>query len=289
MIEITFNGKEHSLPENWEEVPLAQMPRVLELVFATPESGKSYHELLRHLLGFSEKKWEKMINQFFNQKLTEEKREKNAEVLQELLHCISWMWRENMTKQPFESLDVDGKTYYLFEEKFKTMSFGEMTDAYINAHAFIQQLEEGEGRLNQLLAIVCRPKRFTFVGKKTNWNGDIREIYNAFVSESKADLFSEVAIEKRILVLVYFLGSLKEFLSYYDIFDNDSLGPAKEEEYPGQSYIKNQHLLAEKGIFGNMQQTKSTNLHEVFLFLEENKKDIEDQIKRQKAADDSNR
>lgn len=283
MIEITLNGKDHQLPENWEEVPMAQMPRVLELVFATPESGKSYHELLRHLLGFSEKKWQKLIQQFFNTNVAEETREKNAEVLQDMLHLISWMWRENMTKQPFEYLDVDGRLYYLFEEKFKTMSFGEMTDAYINAHAFIQQLEEGEGRLNQLLAIVCRPKRFTFGGKKTDWNGDIREPYNAFVSEGKADLFNEVAIEKRILVLVYFLGSLKEFLSYYDVFDNN--GPAQEEEYPGQSYIKNQHLLAEKGIFGNMERTKSANLHEVFLFLEENKKDIEEQIKRQKAND----
>ncbi len=287
MIEITFNGKDYPLPETWEEVPVANMQRVLEIVFASSESGKTYHELLRNVLNIPEKSWNKMLQQFFNNKVVHDTREKNAEVLQELLHLISWMWRENMTKQPFEFLEVDGKEYYLFEEKFKTMSFGEMTDAYINAHAFIQQLEEGEGRLNQLLAIVCRPKRFTFGAKKTDWNGDKRETYNAFVSEGKADLFNAVAIEKRILVLVYFLGSLKEFLTFYDTFDNNA-GPSQEEEYPGQSYIKNQHLLAEKGIFGNMVQTKAANLHDVFLFLEENKKDIEEQIKRQKAANDSN-
>jgi hypothetical protein len=285
MIEITVNGKEHSLPENWEEVSSDKIRRVLELVFATPESGEAYHEILRHLLGFSENQWQKFIHQFFNTKLAEDKRERNAETLQELLHLISWMWRENMTKRPFEYINVNGREYYLFEESFKTMSFGEMTDAYIHAQAFIQEIE-GESRLNKLMATVCRSKRF--VGRKSTWNGDIREPYNTFIAEGNADIFKEVPMEQRILVLVYFLGSLKDFLGYYDIFDDDDSSPASPEEYPGQSYIKNQHLLAEKGIFGNMESTKAANIHEVFLFLEENKKDIQEKIKRQKLADDSN-
>jgi hypothetical protein len=286
MIEITFNGKEHSLPENWEEVPSDKMRKVLELVFATPESGESYHKLLRLLLGYSERNWQKFMHQFFNTKVAEDKREKNAETLQELLHLMSWMWRENMTKKPFECIYADGREYYLFEESFKTMSFGEMTDAYIHAQAFIQQIEEGESRLNKLVATVCRPKRF--VGRKSNWNGDIREPYNSFIAEGNADSFADVPMEQRVLILVYFLGTLKDFLGYYDIFDDDDGSPASPEEYPGQSYIKNQHLLAEKGIFGNMDATKAANIHEVFLFLEENKKDIQERIKRQKLADDSN-
>lgn len=286
MIEITLNGKNHSLPENWSEVPADKIRPVLELVFATPESGITYHKLLRLLLNYSEKKWQNMMHQFFNTKVAEEKREKNAETLQELLHLMSWMWQENMTTKPFEHIYADGRDFYLFEESFKTMSFGEMTDAYIHAQAFIQQIEEGESRLNKLVATVCRPLRF--VGRKSNWNGDIREPYNSFIAESNADIFAEVRMEQRVLILVYFLGTLKDFLGYYDIFDDDGGSPASPEEYPGQSYIKNQHLLAEKGIFGNMDSTKAANVHEVFLFLEENKKDIKEKNKRQQLADDSN-
>ena len=106
---------------------------------------------------------------------------------------------------------------------------------------------------------------------------------SSFEEETKADLFADVDDEKKILILAYFLGTLKDFLGYYDIFEDE--GPAKEEEYPGQSYIKNQHLLSEKGIFGNMDATKAANVHEVFLFLEEHKSDMKERIKQEKAHD----
>lgn len=284
MIELSLNDKDYKLPENWEEVPEAKRLRVLELVFVKPESGASYHELLRELLGIPKKGWIKLMKQYFSGGINEEKRERNAEALQELLHLISWMWRSEMTKKPFESIEIDGKNFYLFEEQFKSMSFGEMTDAYIHAHSYIKQLEEGDKRLNLLLGTVCRPQI-----KKINeqWNGDNRITYNPFIVESSVSIWDTVPTEKKILVLVYFLGSLKEFLSYFDIFNDDGIQDS-EEEYPGQGYIKNQHLLSEKGIFGNMQQTKATNVYDVFLFLEENKKDVKEQIRLQKAHDDAN-
>jgi hypothetical protein len=44
-------------------------------------------------------------------------------------------------------------------------------------------------------------------------------------------------------------------------------------------------LLAEKAIFGTMEHTKAANVHDVFLFLEENKKDVKEQIRQQKSND----
>ena len=82
---------------------------------------------------------------------------------------------------------------------------------------------------------------------------------------------------------MYFLGSIKVFFSFFDLFNNDGTKPPVPEEYPGQSMIKNQHLLSEKHIFGGMEATKLANVHEVFQYLEEHNKDVKAEIERSKA------
>ena len=289
MIDIVFDNKNYSIPEKWDEVPEKVRLRVLEIVFATPENGTAYHELLRTLLGINQRAWAKLMRRFFSDRSTEKTIEKNAEILQELLDMLKWMWNADEIARPFEFIEHDNTKFYLFEEGFRSMSFGELTDAYIHAHSFIKQLEEGDKRLNLLLATICRPhlKPPSSEGDIIEkWNGDARIPYNSHISNLIESKFKDIPSEKKILALVYFLGQLKDFLSYYDIYDDE--GREANEDYPGQGYIKNQHLLSEKGIFGNMTQTKAANVHDVFLFLEENKKDIKEQIRLQKAQENAN-
>lgn len=287
MKQISLNSKSYNLPESWIEVPKELLPDLLTQLYALPESGTTYHTLLRLTLGYSEKMWAKLMKHYFSTKLTEEQREANAEVLAEVLRLISWMWKEELTIKPFESITLQGMTYLLPDENFLTMTYGELSDANIHSRAFVEQLVEGEERLNYLLATICRPERsldkFLKNAQLENWNGDKREIYNEHIARLRVKVWEAAPYDQKIIVLMYFLGTLKHFLSLFDIWQGDGSGPAPEDEYPGQSWIKNQHLLAEKHIFGGMKDTKSANVHEVFSFLEEHSKDIKQRIAQEKA------
>lgn len=282
MRQITLSGKTYELWENWPEVPPGLLPEVLSLLYVEPESGATYHSLLRLALGYSSKEWKKLMRNYFDLKHSEEKRENNAIVLSELIQLLNWMWKKELTIKPFEAIILNDVAYLLPDENFLTVTFGELSDAYIHSRAFLEQLVEGDERLNYLLATICRPAR-VIDPTDTSWNGDRREAYNEHIARSRLKLWEEAPYDQKIIVLMYFLGTFKAFLEQYEIWQGEDNGPAREDEYPGQSWIKNQHLLAEKHIFGGMAATKSANVHEVFSFLEENSKDIKERIAREKA------
>jgi len=282
MQEIALNGTVYRLPESWDEVERHKLPGLLRNVFVLPESGSTGHHILRTVLGYSERQWARIMDNLFGRRSTADNRAASSAVLAELLRMLSWMWKGDLTAQPFESFKVDGQEWLLFTESFRSMSFGELSDAYIHAQAFIKQLVEGEERLNLLVATVCRPRRKGSYARDPDWNGDDREEYNEHIAQLRAKQLQGRYFEQKVLVLVYFLGSVKNFFSYFDLFDTGGRPPAPEE-FPGQSLIKNQHLLSEKAIFGTMAQTKKANVHEVFQFLEEHNKDVKAEIERNKA------
>ncbi|MPR36557.1 hypothetical protein [Salmonirosea aquatica] len=287
MKEFLMNGRKHSFPENWTEVPKAQLPEVLKLVFVEPESGSTYHELLRVLLGFSGYQWRKQMRHFFGASRSEEHKVASTEALAELLRPLHWMRTDELTVPPFASITVDGQPWLLFEPGLATMSFGELTDAYIHAQAFVKQLVEGEERLDYLVATVCRPALPERDRQAPEWNGDPREFYNEHQVRARAVRLRGRFAEQKVLALVYFMGSLKDFYAHFDIFESGESGPPRKEDYPGQALIKNHHLLAEKQIFGNMAATRQANAHEVFQFLEEHHKDVKAENERIKAQNDA--
>jgi hypothetical protein len=284
MLEIFVNKKRVYLPEDWTEVPKKDLPELLRLLYVMPESGSTYHEIMRILIGYTPKQWTHTMQYYFGPTMSDDDMDRSAEALQKLLNAVSWMWKGDLTVAPWDGFMVNGKKWLLFESGFKSMTFGELSNAHINAQAFIKQLVEGDERLNMLVATICRPERTGNYKSDPAWNGDPREPYNEHIARYRADQIKDGYIKEKILVLMYFMGSLKEFFSFYDLFDNDSLGPAPAEDYPGQSMIKNQHLLSEKHIFGGMDATKTANVHDVFQFLEEHRKDVKAENERIKAA-----
>lgn len=283
MQEIVINGSTYEFPEQWTEVNRKKLPTLLKNLFVLPESGKTYHELLRIVLGYTPKEWKKIMGRLYGKKSSEENKEQSSEVLSELLRQLSWMWKTDLTVAPFSGFYVNGQRWEVFKEGFLSMSFGELTDAYIHAQVFIKQLIEGEERLDLLVATLCRPKREGDFQNSPEWNGDDREDYNEHIAAKRAKLLAGNFFEQKVLVLVYFLGTVKNFFSFFDLFDDDGSKPPVPEDFPGQSFIKNQHLLSEKSIFGNMSQTKRANVHEVFQFLEEHHKDVKAEIQRNQA------
>jgi hypothetical protein len=192
------------------------------------------------------------------------------------------MWTEEMTTRPFDTVKVGTEEWVLFEENLTSMSFGELSDAYIHLLAFTKQLIEGDERLHHLIATICRPRKEGDYILDTHWNGDHRIPYNAHAVKEMSKKVALLPEGTKVAIMVYFAGSVKQLFEQYDLMETgvESVG---EDDYPGQGLIKNQHLLAERGIFGNLDQTKQANIHDVFLFLEEHRKDMKAQAEIQKA------
>ncbi|GAB4047076.1 hypothetical protein [Spirosoma litoris] len=279
MQEINFNGQAKTLPENWKEVKPEHLPRLLQLVYFTPDTPEKFHHLLQILLDMGGKQWRALMRKHFGPGIRKKVKEANAIVLHELIHQVRWMSKELTTEKPFPLLQYKEWSLLLPEEDFLTMSFGELSDAYIHFLVWIKQLVPGDTHLDLLVATICRPERTGEYWLEPNWNGDKREPYNEFMAREMAKKLSGLELSQKQLVLLYFAGNMHKVLARYELFDGEGGDP---EEYPGQGWLKNQHILAEKGIFGTMQQAKEANLHDVLLFLEENKKDI-------KAANERNK
>ncbi|WP_143092952.1 hypothetical protein, partial [Arsenicibacter rosenii] len=92
------------LPETWEEVDANRLPRLIQLVYMTPEGPAMYHELIQVALNIKPRVWQKLMKKHFNRRLTDECREANAAMLQQLIMALRWLWQDALDKQPFAGL-----------------------------------------------------------------------------------------------------------------------------------------------------------------------------------------
>ena len=285
MRQIDLDGVRYNLPESWDEIDSERLPRLIELVYLIPESGKMHHALIQLALNIRPKVWKKIHQKHFGPNLSATVRRKNAEVLQHLVTLLSWLWKKPMDKRPFESVSPNQEQWLLPEEGFKTMSFGELTDLYIHLQAFIQQTVAGDERLDYLVATACRPEHQGNYQTDPAWNGDRRESYNEFIVRERVKLVAKLEFPIKMAVLLYAASTIKSVMAQYNLFDDSDKSDGTGEAYSGQGFIKNQHLLAEKGIFGNLRQTQEANVHEVLLFLEEHRADLLAKQQAQKETD----
>jgi hypothetical protein len=270
---IELDGTKYMLPESWNEVTPKQLPKLIKLVYLIPESGSMHLSLIQTALNIKPRVWKRLHRKHFSAGLSDGVRRQNAVVLMQLVDWLSWMWRKPVDQQPFAEIKAGGHALLLPEAEFLTVSYGELTDLYIHLQAFIEQTVPGDERLNYLVATACRPRRPRGYTTDTSWNGDHREDYNEFVARERVKPVAKVDYQQRMMVLLYVASHIKSLMARYTLFKTDA-GAGEAEAYAGQNFIKNQHLLAERGIFGNLKQTQQANAHEVLLFLEENHSDL---------------
>jgi len=275
---IHLAGQAYQAPQAWNEVDPERLPQLLQLVYFTPDTAEKPHLLLQLGLNIRPKAWTTLMQIHFGPKVGKKARAANAVVLHTLLHQFRWMQTEPIHQAPFSHLEASGQKLLLPEADFLTMSYGELTDAYIHFLVFIRQLVRGNEHLDLLVATLCRPKRAGDYWNAPDWNGDHREPYNEFTAKERAKHLATVSPGHKMAVLLFFAGNLQRVLARYEIFQGDG----EPEQYPGQGWVKNAHLLAKKQVFGTIDQTKAANLHDVLLFLEENKKDLLAEIEHRK-------
>lgn len=283
-MKILFSNAEHELYESWAEVPVEKIPALVELAYFAPDAGSTHLEIVRQVLGIKPRPWARMLSTHFAETLPTKVREANAENINWLVRQCAWMWNEPLTKMPFEYFEHKGVRYYIAKSSeelaFETCSYGELTNAYINMQGFVKRLKNDDYYLNNLVAVLCRERRSEAQNDK-DWNGDVRVPYNEYLCTETAKLFDDLDVKIKLAVMMYFAGNLKRFMDGYQ--QTFRRGDGEGEEYIGQGFLKNQHLLAEKGIFGDIYKTKNANCHEVMLYLEEYGADMEKQMLAMKA------
>jgi hypothetical protein len=283
MLDIKLDGQPYQVPEGWHEVNATTLPLLLQNVYFTSVTPESLHERIRLSIGMTPKAWKKLMRIHFGPGVGKKKQQANAVVLHNLLHLLRWMQTEPIHQQPFRALpEMDFVPELLLPETgFLAMSFGELTDAYIHFLVWLRQLVPGDEHLDLLVATVCRPARDVAELASPTWNGDHREPYNEFAARQRAKALATLEPGYKMAVALFFTGNMRAVLDRYEIFG----GEGEPEQYPGQGWIKNQHLLAEKGIFGTVDQTKAANIHDVLLYLEERRKDVLAEIQANKDSE----
>jgi hypothetical protein len=225
------------------------------------------------------------MQKHFGPGVSKKVKQANAIILYDLKHALRWMYQEPIHHQPFPALELDlNLTLLLPEADLLTMSYGELTDAYIHFLVYIKQLVPGDKHLDLLVATLCRPERARDYASSQawtgpEWDGDKREPYNEFTAKGRAALIAGIPAGHKMAVLLFFAGNMQRVLDKYALFEG---GDGEPEEYPGQGWVKNSHLLASKGIFGNINQVKAANVHDILLFLEEHRKDLLAEIEQRR-------
>jgi hypothetical protein len=266
MIQVTINDRPYDVAQGWQELPLERVARVVEAAFLKKQTPWQQHTLLQIVLGISEKEYKTWLRQYFGPRVSEETIAQNAEELYSLFEAISWIWRENLTVQPFKHIQVRSELWWLPSENFQQMSWGELADGFIHSKAYAEQVVEGEHHLHLLIATICRPRATDKARSGYDWNGDEREAYNEHHAQARAKATEELDAATKAAIYLYFVGTMNAVFGSYELWGDGG----SDDDYPGQSFVRNTFTLAEKGIFGGVPQTRNSNLHEVLLFLEEN-------------------
>jgi hypothetical protein len=97
MLEIELSKEKFQIPENWNEVPVKRLPKLLEAVFVAQATPETYHQILRLTLGISDTTWGRFCYHYFRKDLPENTKTK----------------RRNTTQFTHDGeLDVDGRNDY---------------------------------------------------------------------------------------------------------------------------------------------------------------------------------
>ncbi|MVM39483.1 hypothetical protein GO730_20965 [Spirosoma sp. HMF3257] len=190
-----------------------------------------------------------------------------------------WVWKERVTKKPFDSFTVDsgkGKpmTYLLPDDNFSNTTAIEIAMANIHYLGFTRPEKPNQKAVLSLIATLCRPERKDVkqFRQSVDWNGDQREEYNTILADERAGTFDKLPIGTVMAITQYFEAMNKGFLqSYKDVYEPD---PNADEEAPlyknGEGLITTLMDVAKTGTFGDFDKVCKQNGHTIWLYLRDN-------------------
>ncbi|GAB3892432.1 hypothetical protein GCM10028803_05250 [Larkinella knui] len=265
MKNIQIGTKSFTMPEGWAECTPEQIQALLPLQLVDPDTTSPGSSALlkfaaaKMLLSASEKLLEQL----------------NASQKWRLMRLASWVFTTKIQAKPFDSFTFDGITYLLPEGGFSNTSAIEIAMANINYIAYVRKDQPVIHAVFQLVATLCRPIRpdaQTFKSS-TDWNGDLRELYNTVLSDERAKVFQEknLPIGVVMAILQYFEFTNNRFLEGYKLAYEPSEDQDEAPLYEnGEGLVTTFMDIAKLGVFGDFENVCKQNGHTVWLFLRDN-------------------
>lgn len=143
---------------------------------------------------------------------------------------------------------------------------------YAIADGCFSLLSDRPELLNKLIAVLYRPADES--------RADGREKLNTKALQARTKQAEALPAHQKQAVLRFYITAKRNMLDRYDCWETPS--EDKETSGGGVNWGELMISIAESGVFGNLEQVKEANVHEVFLYLQKTKRQAEE-LKRQYA------
>lgn len=220
-----------------------------------------------------------------------------------LLKSASWVANPATPMQlSFESIEHNGKKYFLPEYNYKTATALEIAwanVAWLNYTSVISpegHKSEGttEGPINELLSVILRPIRPDIDTCQTdpNWNGDKRIPLANHICEAIQSELSDLPEATKLLALRYFEAMNMAFVTEFDVLfgsgstEGTGIAPAYPEGFGWEASLRR---IAKEGTFGTYEKVCQTNGRQIWMYEYQKHLELEAEIANQKLQNEKNK
>jgi hypothetical protein len=268
MVTVQLNAYTFEMPEKWQECSLEQISKLAALThYKADELERGAEEYaVCILLGCGWSFWEGLQLQI--------------EQWNALKKVARFAFETYFYERPFEYFDFENVRYHVFKEGFADSDAVDVAWANLQYVSFAHPETPNVDAVHHLIATLCRPERADIETFKTskNWDGDVRELYNAQRTQDRAKVFEHLPMGMKIAILQYFEAQNRVFLETYSQVFGDS---GNEPRYDnGMGWVTMLMTMAEKGTFGNFDSVCHQNAHLVWTKCLDDSLDTKEHNKR---------
>lgn len=198
----------------------------------------------------------------------------SADAKLQLHSLVKWVFDTEIdfTENPVPSITIAGKTLYGPGRGMKQIGYLE----YFKCEMALRYYRKKKHRkyLVMLMAQLYRLPKPGFDPLNPVYNGDIRQPYNQAVAQELYLLLEDVDDTTLALVLHFFEFNLKKIVeAYKDLFPEPDLNkPALPEKANAEAVADLLLEVAERGVFGNIDQVGLEPITNIFQFLKKEKR-----------------
>lgn len=268
MVKVQLNAYQFEMPERWVECSLEQISKLAALTHYQESDIKASAEeyAVCTLLGCSWQFWQELTLQ--------------TEQWGALKQVSKFAFESYFFDRPFPYFDFEGIRYYVFSEGFGDSDAVDIAWANLQYISFANPENPNYDAVHELIATLCRPERLDIEAfkKSADWDGDIRELYNAQRTKERAEIFKRLPTGLTIAILQYFESQNRVFLeTYAQMFGDDGTEPRYDN---GMGWVTMLMNVADKATFGSFDKVCHQNVHLVWAKCLDDTLDIKEQNKR---------
>lgn len=305
MITIQIGTRTFKAPTNWAAIPATQAEKLARFIGHEVFDHTKQYALTRYQQEELIIEWLRVPIKFWD-KITMQPHQ-----FAWLLKSASWIANPATPMQlSFESIDHNGKKYFLPEYNYKTATALEIAWANVawlnytsNCHpeppqragegpdnikpATLLEIAERNTALNELLSVILRPIRPDIDTCQTdpNWNGDKRIPLANHICEAIQEELATLPEATKLLALRYFEAMNMAFVTEFDVLfgagstEGTGIAPAYPEGFGWEASLRR---IAKEGTFGTYEKVCQTNGRQIWMYEYQKHLELEAEIANQK-------